>query len=104
VSELISLWHASTLAEQFQTGAVLIACVFLLMLAAVFCGPVLVAGARDLFPDETFEDDEQRLVESKRRRRDEEFKRHGIATVDTDNRRALLEAIAHMPHPTNRIH
>lgn len=99
MTELQSLWHTSTLAEQFWTGAVLIACLFAMVCAALFVGPSLLAGARGLFPDDTLEDDEQRLVGARRRRRDAVPHQ-----VDAGDRRKLLEMIAKMPHPTNRIH
>lgn len=102
MTDLISLWNTSTLAEQFQAGAVLIVCVFLLVLSALFVGPSLLAGARGLFPDETLEDDEQRLVDARRRRL--EAAARVPHQADAASRRAILEAIAHMPHPTNRIH
>ena len=126
MNEYLSTWNALTLAEQFRAGAVLIACIFVLMLVAVFCGPVLLAGARDLFPDETLEDEEAKLVAARQRRRENQFRdgfrptppRHRPAVpaptpppgskiphcADTADERRLLEAIAHMSHPTNRIH
>lgn len=106
MTELISIWNALTIAEQFQTGAALIVVVFILVLAALFCGPSLLAGARSLFPDETVEDienDEQRLAAAKRRAR-LELAARVPHQVDAGSQRAILEAIAHMPHPTNRIH
>lgn len=102
--EFLSIWNALTLAEQFRTGAVLIVCVFILVLAAVFCGPVLLAGARDLFPDEAIEDEEAKLVASRQRRRQLELAARVPHQVQIGSDTKLLEAIAHMPHPTNRIH
>lgn len=106
MNELLQVFTASTLAEQFQMVATGIACAFLFMLGIVFCGPSLLAGARNLFPDETVEDienDEQRLAAAKRRAR-LELAARVPNQVDAGDRRAILEAIAHMPHPTNRIH
>jgi hypothetical protein len=106
VSELLSLYASLSLPEQFQTGATVIVVGFFLVLAALFCGPSLISGARSLFPDETvedLEDDEQRLAAAKRRAR-LELAARVPHQVDAGDRRAILEAIAHMPHPTNRIH
>lgn len=100
MNEYLSLWNSSTLAEQFQAGAVLLICVFVIALGVLVCGPAIVSGARDLFPDETLEDDEQRLVQARGRRRASEVPHQ----VDAGDQRLLLEAIAHMPHQTNRIH
>jgi hypothetical protein len=106
MNELLARYSDLPLAEQFQAGAVLIVVAFILVLAALFCGPSLIAGARSLFPDETvedIEDDEQRLAAAKRRAR-LELAARVPHQVDAGDRRAILEAIAHMPHPTNRIH
>jgi hypothetical protein len=106
MNELLARYSDLPLAEQFQTGATVIVVGFFLVLAALFCGPSLLAGARSLFPDETpedLEDDEQRLVAAKRRAR-LELAARVPHQVDAADERRLLEAICHMPHPTNRIH
>jgi hypothetical protein len=106
MTELFQIFNALTLAEQFQTGAVLIVVAFLLILAALFCGPSIVAAAYELFPDEAIEDlehDELRLMAAKRRAQ-AELRSRVPHQVDANDERRLLEAICHMPHPTNRIH
>lgn len=106
MADLMRAFESMSLPEQFQLAAAFIFCAFMAMLAIVFCGPSILAGARSLFPDETvedLEDDEQRLAAAKRRAR-LELAARVPHQVDASSRRAILEAIAHMPHPTNRIH
>ena len=97
MSDILSLWHAMTLFEQFWSGVTLIVAALVVLIAAGVCGPVLVGAARDLFPDETFEDDEQRLVEARARRRAELLRE--VHQVDAAADRALFKAIASMPAP-----
>jgi hypothetical protein len=124
MTQLFQVFNALSLAEQFQAGALLIICLVVILLAAVVWWPELRASGRalrrwaaDLFHDDwDLEDDEQRLVEAAQRRRNADrlmaqyypsvAKR--VETLppqaDASDRRAILEAIAHMSHPTNRIH